>query len=248
MSVSLLGISQNSEDISQALETFRMIKSRIRRDSRQFVFMIYGTAFLIFTTITLSFNKMCIKNISKAFFQLSNMRLIFSICHEIEKLNYYSSTPLPTISSGLWAELLKTSLTSSQSRGIPRSINQETCEERMNRNNIWVAGPETINKTNINGKRGDERSALIPHNDLGSYTILDNSMAQAERDPIKIKPLIFSFLFASSIFCLSIKFCNKWTHDFTFLRQTFLISPKFFQLSVVINQKKNGKIRTNSEV
>ena len=105
-----LGITQNSEDISQAPETLRMIKSRIRRDSRQFVFMIYGTAFLKFTTITLSFNKMCIKNISKAFFQLSNMRLIFSICHEIEKLNYYSSTPLPTISSGLSAELLKTSL------------------------------------------------------------------------------------------------------------------------------------------
>ena len=60
-----LGISQNSEDISQALETFRMIKSRIRRDSRQFVFMIYGTAFLKFTTITLSFNKMCIKTFQK---------------------------------------------------------------------------------------------------------------------------------------------------------------------------------------
>ena len=34
----------------------------------------------------------------------------------------------------------------------------------MNRNNIWVAGPETINKTNINGKRGQqERSGVLSY-------------------------------------------------------------------------------------
>ena len=90
------------------------------------------------------------------------MRLIFSICHEIEKLNYYSNTPSEPFP--LDPALLKTSMKPPPSPGGSRSINQELAEERMNRNNIRVAGPEVINKTCVNGKRGQHESVLILHN------------------------------------------------------------------------------------
>ena len=104
----------------------------------------------------------CIKNISCDIFKsflsiISDMRLIFSICHEIEKLNYYSNTPLPTISSGLWAEPQNISEHPPSPGGSGKTLIRKLAQqERMNRNNIRVAGPEVINKTCINGKIGQQ--------------------------------------------------------------------------------------------
>ena len=164
MSVSL-GISQNSEDISQALETFRMIKSRIRRDSRQFVFMIYGTAFLIYNH-HITFQQNVYQKHFKSFLSIiSNMRLIFSICHEIEKLNYYSITPLPTISSGLWAELSSSKhlWPPPSPRGSPGALIRELARKGwIEIISGWQGQRLSIKLTSM-GKEGNRRGAECSH-------------------------------------------------------------------------------------